>query len=227
MNPEASTQTPDLLDTAPLPRASERSLGHYRLQRLLGKGGMGEVYLAADTQLERQVALKLLPAAFTDDSERIRRFTREAKAASALNHPNILTIYEIGQEQDTHYIATEYIAGTTLRQRLSESRLPLGTVLDIAVQTASALVAAHEADIIHRDIKPENIMLRGDGLVKVLDFGLAKLAETRKAKRGAPKQLIHFQSEQIRNFAWSRDGQLAVSRGVVISDVVLITDFKE
>lgn len=185
MNPDASTQTPDLLDTAPLPRASERKLGHYRLQSLLGKGGMGEVYLAEDTQLERKVALKVLPAAFTSDADRVRRFAREAKAASGLNHPNILTIHEIGHEQNTHYIATEFIAGETLRQRLSAARLPLSLALDITAQIASALVAAHEAGIIHRDIKPENVMLRSDGLVKVLDFGLAKLAETRSAERGA------------------------------------------
>jgi serine/threonine-protein kinase len=179
MNPEASTQTPDLLDTAPLPRASERKLGHYRLLSLLGKGGMGEVYLAEDTQLERQVALKVLPATFTGDADRVRRFAREAKAASALNHPNILTIHEIGHEQNTHYIATEYIAGETLRERLTRERLSLQAALDIAIQIASALAAAHEAGIIHRDIKPENVMLRSDGLVKVLDFGLAKLAERR------------------------------------------------
>ncbi len=119
MNPEASTQMPDLLDIAPLLRTSERKLGHYRLQSLLGKGGMGEVYLAEDTQLERKVALKVLPAAFTGDADRVRRFAREAKAASALNHPNILTIYEIGHEQNTHFIATEFIAGETLRQRLT------------------------------------------------------------------------------------------------------------
>jgi Tol biopolymer transport system component/serine/threonine protein kinase len=188
MNPEASTQTPDLLDTAPLPRASERKLGHYRLLSLLGKGGMGEVYLAEDTQLERQVALKVLPATFTGDADRVRRFAREAKAASALNHPNILTIHEIGHEQNTHFIATEFIAGETLRERLTRERLSLQAALDIAIQIASALAAAHEAGIIHRDIKPENVMLRSDGLVKVLDFGLAKLAPLRNADFGMRKE---------------------------------------
>ena len=154
-----------------------RTLGHYRLQSLLGKGGMGEVYLAEDTQLERQVALKVLPATFTGDADRVRRFAREAKAASGLNHPNILTIHEIGHEQNTHYIATEYIAGEMLRQRLAREKLSLQATLDIAIQIASALAAAHEAGIIHRDIKPENVMLRQDGIVKVLDFGLAKLTE--------------------------------------------------
>ncbi len=157
------------------PPNHERTLGHYRLRSLLGKGGMGEVYLAEDTQLERQVALKLLPAAFTTDTDRVRRFAREAKAASGLNHPNILTIHEIGHEQSTHFIATEYIAGETLRERLTRERLSLQAALDIALQIASALAAAHEAGIIHRDIKPENVMLRTDGIVKVLDFGLAKL----------------------------------------------------
>ncbi|MBS1811557.1 MAG: protein kinase [Acidobacteria bacterium] len=185
MNPDASTQTPDLLDTAPLPRASERKLGHYRLQSLLGKGGMGEVYLAEDTQLERKVALKVLPAAFTSDADRVRRFAREAKAASALNHPNILTIHEIGHEQNTHYIATEFIAGETLRERLAREKLSLPTALDIAIQIASALAAAHEAGIVHRDIKPENVMLRDDGLVKVLDFGLAKLMERKSDRESA------------------------------------------
>jgi serine/threonine protein kinase/Tol biopolymer transport system component len=195
----------ELHDTAPQPELSGRLLGHYRLHSLLGRGGMGEVYLAEDVQLERQVALKLLPAAFTNDAERVHRFAREAKAASALNHPNIVTIHEIGNEQGTHYIATEYIVGLTLRQRLVSERLSVRTALDIAIQTASALVAAHEANIIHRDIKPENVMVRHDGIVKVLDFGLAKptgahrkvgfgelpgKGEREKAGEGAPTRLL-------------------------------------
>jgi eukaryotic-like serine/threonine-protein kinase len=131
---------------------------------------MDEVYLAEDTRLARKVALKLLPPNFTSEADRVRRFAQEARATGSLNHPNILTIYEIGQEQDTHYIATEFIAGETLRQRRNSTRLSLRTTLDIAVQTASALVAAHEAGIVHRDIKPENVMLRSDGLVNVLDL---------------------------------------------------------
>ena len=150
----------------------KQTLGHFRLHSLLGKGGMGEVYLAEDSKLGRKVALKLLPAAFTQDKERVRRFELEARAASALNHPNIITIYEIGEADQTRFIATEYIAGQTLRASLKQGALPLATVLDIAVQVASALAAAHEAGILHRDIKPENIMVRPDGLVKVLDFGL-------------------------------------------------------
>jgi serine/threonine-protein kinase len=163
-------------------------LDHYEILSLLGKGGMGEVYLARDARLNRNVALKLLPAEFTQAAERIRRFEHEAKAASALNHPNILTIYEIGAASTaaghTHFIATEYIEGETLRERLTRERLSLQAALDIATQIASALAAAHEAGIIHRDIKPENVMLRKDGIVKVLDFGLAKLTELRNAEFG-------------------------------------------
>jgi Tol biopolymer transport system component len=139
---------------------------------------MGEVYLAEDTRLRRKVALKLLPAEFTRDAGRVRRFEQEARAASALNHPNIITIFEIGAENGAHFIATEFIDGQTLRQRLKE-KLTINAALDIAVQVAAALAAAHEAGITHRDIKPENVMLRRDGIVKVLDFGLAKLTEQR------------------------------------------------
>jgi len=151
-------------------------ISRYRVARLIGAGGMGEVYLAEDESLNRKVALKLLPVRFTRDDERVRRFQREARAASALNHPNIITIYEIGQDGASHYIATEYIEGETLRERMATRRLNIGEVIDIASGVASALAAAHDAGIIHRDIKPENVMLRPDGLVKVLDFGLAKLA---------------------------------------------------
>ncbi|MFY9555331.1 MAG: serine/threonine-protein kinase [Blastocatellia bacterium] len=157
--------------------AANTTLSHYRIAKKIGAGGMGEVYLADDSRLDRKVALKLLPAHFTHDQDRVRRFIQEAKAASALNHPNIITIYEIGEEQGTHYIATEFIAGLTLRQRLMNEKLSLVAALDIAIQAASALAAAHEVGIIHRDIKPENVMLRRDGIVKVLDFGLAKLTE--------------------------------------------------
>ncbi len=136
---------------------------------------MGEVYLAQDGRLGRKVALKLLPPEFTQDEDRVRRFEREARAASALNHPNILTIHEIGETDGTTFIATEFIEGETLRQRLARRRMKLSELLDIAIQVSSALAAAHEGGIVHRDIKPENIMLRRDGYVKVLDFGLAKL----------------------------------------------------
>ncbi|MCU1291106.1 MAG: hypothetical protein JWN60_3335 [Acidobacteria bacterium] len=152
--------------------------GRYRILQKLGAGGMGEVFLAEDAELERKVALKILPAELAMDAERIRRFVREAKAASALNHPNILTIYEIGQSENSRFIATEYIAGETLRERINRASVNLPDALDIAVQIVSALNAAHAAEIVHRDIKPENIMLReADGLVKILDFGIAKLSE--------------------------------------------------
>ncbi|MFN0086357.1 MAG: protein kinase domain-containing protein [Blastocatellia bacterium] len=156
-------------------------LGHYRILSLLGAGGMGEVYLAEDTILGRKVALKLLPEDFTRDRERVQRFKQEARAASALNHPNIITIFEIGQSDDLYFIVTEYIDGRTLRQRMSDGPIPLHESLDVVIQTANALTAAHEAGIVHRDIKPENIMLRRDGYVKVLDFGLAKLLEPSRA----------------------------------------------
>lgn len=158
---------------------SLQRISHYRVDRLLGVGGMGEVYLAEDATLRRKVALKLLPERFADDAERVRRFQREARAASKLNHPNIITIYEVGQEDSRHFIATEYIEGQTLRDRM-HTREPFSVVeiLDVAIGVASALTSAHEANILHRDIKPENIMLRPDGYVKVLDFGLAKLVES-------------------------------------------------
>ena len=152
-------------------------LGHYRIVSLLGAGGMGEVYLAEDPRLGRKVALKLLPKHFTGDADRVRRFQREARAASALNHPNIVTIFDIGQVESTHFLATEYIEGETLRERLSRSMLSTAEAVDLAIQTGSALSAAHDAGIVHRDLKPENIMVRRDGYVKVLDFGLAKLTE--------------------------------------------------
>ncbi len=154
-----------------------QTLGSYEVLSFISRGGMGEVYLAQDKRLSRKVALKLLPASFTRDDDRLRRFEQEARSASALNHPNIITIYEIIQTGSTHVIATEFVEGQTLRQRLSLSPLTLTESINIAIQVADALSAAHKAGIIHRDIKPENIMLRPDGYVKVLDFGLAKLSE--------------------------------------------------
>ena len=149
-------------------------VGPYKIERLLGAGGMGEVFLAHDTRLNRPVALKLLSTHLTKDEERVRRFRLEALAASALNHPNILTIYEIEEDGERPYIATEYVGGVTLRTLMRGKRLSLTEALDIALQIAGALAAAHGAGIVHRDIKPENIMIRPDGLVKVLDFGIAK-----------------------------------------------------
>jgi len=155
-------------------------LGRYEIRSQIGEGGMGEVYLARDTQLDRTVAIKILPASLAADGERLQRFIQEAKAASALNHPHILTIYEIGEgdsnaigTEGVHFIATEFIDGETLRQRMN-TVMKLGDILEISIQAASALAAAHAAGLIHRDIKPENIMVRTDGIIKVLDFGLAK-----------------------------------------------------
>ena len=159
-------------------------VGHYRIVSLLGAGGMGEVHLADDTRLGRKVALKLLPPHFTVNADRLRRFEREARAASALNHPNIITIHEIGQTDAAHFIVTEFIEGITMRQRMAGNEMSLHESMDVAIQVASALEAAHKAGIVHRDIKPENIMLRPDGLVKVLDFGLAKLGEQHSPTNG-------------------------------------------
>src|SRR5262245_31717370 len=168
--------------TSPAPPLIGRELANYRIVSLLGRGGMGEVYLAEDKRLRRKVAIKLLPAQFMNDAERVRRLEREAAAASATNHPNILTIHEIGQIEQTHYLVTEFVAGETLRRRLTLGRMEVMAALEVSAQVAAALDAAHEARIVHRDIKPENIMLRPDGLVKVLDFGLAKLTEPHTPK---------------------------------------------
>jgi eukaryotic-like serine/threonine-protein kinase len=160
-------------------------LGRYEILTQIGAGGMGKVYLAQDSQLDRTIALKILHSEIASDVQRMRRFIQEAKAASSLNHPNILTIYEIGKSDSIDFIATEFIDGETLRGRMSTARVKLIEALDIAIQVAGALSAAHAAGIINRDIKPENIMVRRDGYVKVLDFGLAKLTEHRSGNSEA------------------------------------------
>jgi serine/threonine protein kinase len=169
---------------------SGQLIAHYKILSTLGKGGMGEVYLALDTRLDRKVALKFLPQDLIKDDERVRRFEQEARSASALNHPNILTIYEIGETDGRRFIATEFIDGETLRQKLHEGPLKLASALNVADQIASALAEAHAAGIIHRDIKPENIMLRRDGIVKVLDFGLAKLTEQKESGPEDPTRAL-------------------------------------
>jgi len=151
-----------------------RTLAHFRILEKLGSGGMGDVYLAEDTRLGRRVAVKVLPAGFESDPERIRRFAREAQAASALNHPNVATIYEICEADGIHCIAMEYVNGQTLGAKIGEVPLRVAEVLDIASQIADALDAAHAHGITHRDIKPGNIMVTPRGQIKVLDFGLAK-----------------------------------------------------
>lgn len=152
-------------------------VSHYKIHSQIGAGGMGEVYLATDTLLDRKVALKLLPSEATSDQSRVRRFLQEAKAASSLNHPHIITIHEVGSTNSTYFIAMEFIDGVSLREAINSGQFQIGRIIEIATQVALALTAAHEVNIIHRDIKPENIMMRDDGFVKVLDFGLAKLLQ--------------------------------------------------
>jgi eukaryotic-like serine/threonine-protein kinase len=169
-----------------------KSIGHYQIHSIAGVGGMGEVYVAEDTKLKRIVAIKLLPKQYTVDPDRVRRFEQEARAISALNHPNIITIHEIGYIDGMPYLVTERVAGETVRERIKQGPLTPGAVLDIALQITAALDAAHRAGVIHRDIKPENVMVRSDGLVKVLDFGLAKLAEQDASRTdAAPPGVVH------------------------------------
>ena len=205
-------------------------LGHYEIRSLIGEGGMGTVYLAEDLNLKRPVALKLLRAELAADEDRLVRFKREAYAASSLNHPNILTIYEIGREGESHFMATEFIDGESLREHIKREPLQSLEVLEIGIQVASALAAAHAADIIHRDIKPDNIMLRRDGLVKVVDFGIAKLGEqqetgsqTAALQVTAPGTVLgtapYMSPEQIRGT--SLDGRTDIwSLGVVLYQMV-------
>jgi serine/threonine protein kinase/Tfp pilus assembly protein PilF len=236
-------QAPALKDAAEIltpeesPTLVGKKFGNYRILSRLGVGGMGEVYLARDNRLNRQVALKLLPSVFTNDSHRVRRFEREARAVSALNHPNIIIIHEIGKAEGLHFIVTEYVDGQTLRQRMTSEDLRLPAVLEITTQIASALAAAHNAGIVHRDIKPENVMVRRDGLVKVLDFGLAKLNEPQNTEQtryntDAPTEFLtntdpgvimgtprYMSPEQARGLALDARTDL-FSLGVVIYEMV-------
>src|SRR6266540_5637024 len=152
-------------------------LSHYRIVSKIGAGGMGEVYLAQDTKLDRKVALKILPADVASNRDRMERFTREAKSAATLNHPNIAHMYEIGESEGTHYIAMEFIEGVTLREKIHRERIELRKLLRYLQHAAEGLAKAHAAGIVHRDLKPDNIMITGDGHAKILDFGLAKLIE--------------------------------------------------
>src|SRR5499433_1848160 len=153
-------------------------LGRYEIRSKIGEGGMGEVYLARDTQLGRDVAVKVLPSSYSDDAERLHRFEQEACAASALNHPNILSIYDVGTHDASPYVVSELLEGQTLRQRASGTTLPQRKAIDYALQIAHGLAAAHEKGIIHRDLKPDNLFITNDGRVKILDFGLAKLTQS-------------------------------------------------
>src|SRR6195256_4631896 len=155
------------------------SLSHYRIVSKLGAGGMGEVYLAQDTKLDRKVALKILPADLAANDDRMRRFTQEAKAAAALNHPNIATIHEIGESDGVNFIAMEFIEGATLREKIHQEQTDLRKLLRHLQHVAEGLAKAHAAGIVHRDLKPDNIMITRDGHAKILDFGLAKLVEQR------------------------------------------------
>ena len=181
-----------------------KSFGHYEIIRQIGAGGMGEVYLAKDSKLDRQVAFKILSEKFSRHESNLNRFIQEAKAASALNHPNILVIHEIGEANDVHFIVSELVEGKTLREILNQSPLQLSEVLDFSIQIANALVAAHTAHIVHRDIKPENIIVRPDGFVKILDFGLAKLV-------GQQKSLIGLEDETAK--------QNQTAQGVILGTV--------
>jgi serine/threonine protein kinase/TolB-like protein/Tfp pilus assembly protein PilF len=167
--------------------APEALFGHYRIISMLGAGGMGEVYLAEDVRLGRRVALKVLAPELTHDENGLKRFEQEARTVSAINHPNILTVYDFGQVDGLHFIASEFIEGSTLRERLVNGKLELNAALDIAMQIASALAAAHSSGLVHRDIKPDNVIVRSDGIVKVLDFGIAKLSATWKTDTASRK----------------------------------------
>jgi eukaryotic-like serine/threonine-protein kinase len=198
------------------------AFSHYRVIRKLDRGGVGEVYLAEDTRLRRPLAIKLLLPEHTQDPTRLRRFEQEARAASALNHPNILTVYEVGFADGRHYIATEYVEGETLRQKIRRGPLRLSQALDIAAQVAEALEAAHARGIVHRDIKPENVMVRPDGYVKVLDFGLAKLAEPERTLNGEADatgeaetiELLRTQPGKVMGTAWYMSPEQA--RGLAV-----------
>jgi len=173
----------------------ETNVAHYRLIEALGAGGMGAVFKAYDERLHRVVALKILPPEYTSHEDRRRRFLQEARAASALNHPHILTVYEFGEDAGRPYMATEYVEGETLRTKIAARSLQVGEAVGLAIQIAEGLSKAHEAGIVHRDLKPENLMVTRDGYVKILDFGIAKLVPRTRAADSAQKTLTHIETE--------------------------------
>jgi len=207
---ESFMETPAITKVAGVIKADKKletgkCLGHYEIINQIGEGGMGEVYLANDKNLDRKVAIKILNEEFSQNESNLQRFVSEAKAASALNHPNILTIYEFGEAEGVRFIVSEHIEGQTLREVIRKSRLRLPEMLDISIQITGALSAAHKARLVHRDIKPENIMVRPDGYVKVLDFGLAKLVEQKN------KSILSLQESTVR--------QNLTAKGVILGTV--------
>src|SRR6185503_20240086 len=192
MERPAVAEVAHMIEIGPTKLEAGKCFGHYEIIKQIGAGGMGEVYLARDKKLERDVAIKVLSEEVSQDESNLQRFVSEAKAASALNHPNILTIYEFGEAGAARFIVSEHIEGKTLRELIRASRVRLPEILDISIQITSALAAAHKAHLVHRDIKPENIMVRPDGYVKVLDFGLAKLLEQKT------KSLISSEEPTVR-----------------------------
>ncbi len=178
-----------------MPLNSGTKLGPYEIQSMLGAGGMGEVYRAHDSRLNRTVAIKVLPTTFSADRDRLQRFAQEARAAAALNHPNILSIFDIGEEQGAPYVVSELLEGETLRERLRKGALPARRVIDFASQVARGLAAAHEKGIVHRDLKPENLFITTDGRVKILDFGLAKLTRPEAAGEGGDAPTVQAATE--------------------------------
>src|SRR5687767_11801584 len=205
MESPAVARVADMIEVESKKLEAGKCFGHYEIIKQIGEGGMGEVYLAKDKKLDRKVAIKILNEEFSQDESNLQRFVSEAKAASALNHPNILTIYEFGEAEDARFIVSEYIEGKTLREIIRESRMRLPDILDISIQITGALSAAHKVHLVHRDIKPENIMVRPDGYVKVLDFGLAKLVEQKN------KSILSLEEPTVR--------QNLAAKGVIVGTV--------
>jgi len=199
-----------------------QTISHYKILKKLGEGGMGEVYLAEDTELHRKVALKFLSPHLVSDADFKTRFKREAQAAAALNHPNIITIHEVAEYEGRSFIAMEYVEGGSLRKLLAENELPVGKVIDLAMQICEGLSKAHEAGIVHRDMKSENILVNNDGRVKILDFGLAKLkaTATKLTKTDATLGTLHYMSpEQARGEEVDQRSDL-FSVGVILYELL-------